>query len=112
MYAIYRALVAIKDKIDNGLFDPNVTITIFSDSKNCIECLNGTFVWNGHADSEILKNLYKNIHSLGLKVYYENVKGHSGDEFNEYADALARQGAMKDFKGELISYYGEYQKVI
>lgn len=45
-------------------------------------------------------------------MYYENVKGHSGDEFNEYADALARQGAMKDFKGELISYYGEYQKVI
>lgn len=112
MYAIYRALVAIKEKIDNGVFTPDVTITIFSDSQNCVECLNGSFVWNGHADSKILKNLYKNINSLGLKVYYENVKGHSGNEFNEYADALAKQGAMKDFKGELISYYREYQKVI
>lgn len=112
MYAIYRALVAIKDKIDKGVFNPDIMITIFSDSQNCVECLSGSFVWNGHADSEILKNLYKNIQSLGLKVYYENVKGHSGDEFNEYADALARQGAMKDFKGELISYYAEYQKVI
>lgn len=112
MYAIYRALVAIRDKIDNGVFGEDTTITIFSDSQNCVECLSGSFVWNGHADSEILKNLYRSINSLGLKVYYESVKGHSGDEFNEYADALARQGAMKDFKGELISYYGEYQKVI
>lgn len=112
MYAIYRALVAIKEKIKSGLFDKNIHITVYSDSQNCIECLNGSFSWKGHADSEILKNLYKSINDLGLRVHYNNVKGHSGDEFNEYADALARQGAMKDFKGELISYYGDFRKVI
>lgn len=105
MYAIYRALLAIKNKISEKQFIENISISVYSDSKNCIDCLNGSFPWNGHADAEILKDLYRSINNLGLKVKYKNVKGHSGDEFNEYADSLARQGAMKDFKGEMISYY-------
>jgi ribonuclease HI len=47
-----------------------------------------------------------------MMTTYHKVKGHAGHEFNEYADSLARQGAMKGFTGEMINHYKDGEKSV
>lgn len=107
MYAIYRSLFILKEKIKAGDLEKIDNVIIYSDSQNSIDCLQGSFVWKDHNDAVLMKKLYSDILELSsdFKVYYEGVEGHSGDIYNEYADSLARQGAMKGFTGEMINYY-------
>ncbi|MDI6977674.1 RNase H family protein [Serratia sp. Se-RSBMAAmG] len=107
MYAIHRALVAIKAKMEEGVLPANTEVRIYSDSQDCINCLQGFFSWNGRVDANLIKKLYMEIRELDMTTTYHKVKGHAGHKFNEYADSLARQGAMKGFTGEMINYYKE-----
>lgn len=112
MYAIHRALVAIKAKIEEGVLPANTEVKIYSDSQDCINCLQGFFSWNGRVDANLIKKLYLEIKELGMMTTYHKVKGHAGHEFNEYADSLARQGAMKGFTGEMINHYKDGEKSV
>lgn len=110
-------LTAIVKAIQHTLIHPNgfnknttgeQKITIYSDSAYCLNAINQKWInswalngWKNKEGKEIKnKELWqKTWHFLNLKnVEYEfiKVKGHSGNEFNELVDVLAKSAVKKE----------------
>lgn len=47
------------------------------------------------ANQNLTKNYREFIRNCGLKIQWHKVAAHTGDTWNEYADSLAKNGAMK-----------------
>lgn len=78
-------LSAVKYALKN-IYNFELPITIYTDSMYVINVLTGK--WKGTTNIELLqeiKDLMKNFNSIKFK----HVKGHSGNKYNERADALA-----------------------
>ena len=74
---------------------PNSSVTIHSDSQYSINVLSGR--WRASENLRII-NLYRRlVAEKNIKVTFEWVRGHNGDEWNELCDQIAR---------------GEYQKML
>ena len=74
---------------------PNSSVTIHSDSQYSINVLSGR--WRASENLKVI-NLYRRlVAERNIKVTFEWVRGHNGDEWNELCDQMAR---------------GEYQKML
>lgn len=94
------AILHILQKLDNEkIFNQNNFVEIpliYSDSAYCVNIINDwMFSWerNGwkRPKNQKVKNLeiIKQIYELRNLAEIKKVKGHSGDKWNEYVDALA-----------------------
>lgn len=99
LLAIIEALKFVKDTIKPGLFSQ---ITIYSDSSYCIKGItewihnwrkNG--FWRDKQKTQELKNreLWMELDKLDFhfNIEWKWVKGHAGNEWNEYVDKLAKE---------------------
>ncbi len=93
--SVYKAeMMAVGDALQwlKGNMDIMRTNVIFRDSKSVVEKLNGHL-----AQDETTRDIMITLRDLNLKVQTEVrwVKGHNGIVGNEWADSLARKGAME-----------------
>lgn len=47
------------------------------------------------ANCDLLQELYNVKHDKGHKIYYQHIEGHSGHEYNERCDALAKDQILE-----------------
>jgi ribonuclease HI len=94
-----RAILAVLMKIETGY-----TIDIYSDSTYCVNMLN-RFKSEPYHEPKKNRDLWSKVSKQirrhkgnGSKLMFTWVRGHSGNQFNEMADSLAQQGAMKEKK--------------
>ncbi|KAF5373348.1 hypothetical protein D9615_007464 [Tricholomella constricta] len=86
----------------------SATLHIFSDSKFVIDGLTKNLTswedrgWIGVSNAKILKAIVARLRKRKGKTLLTKVKGHSGDEGNDGADALANMGALKDAADENV----------
>lgn len=103
IYAVYQAI-----KLGIAVARAGDTLHIHSDSSYVVNaiskgwlarwCING---WKNSSDGSVANvDLWRKIlfllgkaHDKGIGVDMVKVKGHDGDEFNEKADALAKEAA-------------------
>lgn len=86
LLAILSALKAVGTENDKR------EITIYSDSKWCINCLTG--IWKPKKNQDILERI-KSI-TEKMPVVWKWVKGHNGNKWNEHADYLATSAIKKN----------------
>lgn len=81
-------LKAVIDCLEHISFD---YLTIYSDSKYVVDSINKNYKRNKNLD------LWKEFNRVkkGKRITLNWVKGHSGNEFNDYVDELARGEAEK-----------------
>ncbi|KAF6751799.1 hypothetical protein DFP72DRAFT_815935 [Ephemerocybe angulata] len=83
------------------------TLIIRTDSKYVIDAVGGNrrkiedTDWLGQSNRNILEPIIARIRQRKGRTIFEKVKGHSGDEGNDGADALAAEGAEKATGEEL-----------
>jgi len=63
------------------------SVTIYSDSRYAINVLSGK--WKAKQNIDLIR-LYDTVASRLSEIRFEWIKGHSGIEWNEYVDELAR----------------------
>ena len=114
--AIIESLEKLKEKIDYFLDEyKNVSINVFSDSSYCVSAftkgwlknwkLNG---WKTKQKSDVKNvDLWKKIDDIlysyknkNVKIRFTKIKGHSGNEFNEMCDEMAKLSIQKLRKSE------------
>lgn len=84
---IHGSMAAMKFAVDNGCKE----ITIYHDYEGIAKWPLG--LWKTNKEGTIsYKQYYDSIKSI-LKVNFQKVKGHSGDKYNDLADALAKKAA-------------------
>lgn len=69
---------------------PIESLTIISDSMYCIGC--ASLGWKRKKNVKLWKefdNQFSRVKELCPDIKFEHVKGHNGDEWNEYCDKLA-----------------------
>lgn len=81
-------LKAVIDCLEHISFD---CLTIYSDSKYVVDSINKNYKRNKNLD------LWEEFDRVkkGKQITLNWIKGHSGNEFNDYADELARREAEK-----------------
>lgn len=84
--AIYHALAYIKRYYEN-----DDIFTIKYDSEYAAKSVMGVF--NGAKNKELINNCRKLLKEITATIKFEHVKAHNGDEYNEKADKLAKEGA-------------------
>lgn len=80
--AIIVALRFIKEACNN--------IIIYTDSQYCIGC--ATLGWKRNKNKKLWQefdNQYSRVKKLCSNIKFEHVKGHNGNYWNDYCDALA-----------------------
>lgn len=83
LVAIIQGFRALKQK--------GLVVEVFTDSKNAIGWLSGTYQANDPDIRELVR-LYDEA-SEGQIVIFEKVKGHSGNDLNEKVDRVAQERA-------------------
>lgn len=68
------------------------SITIYSDSMYAINVLSGK--WKAKTNTDLVR-LYNTVAARLMKVKFKWVKGHSGNEYNEYVDNIASSESMR-----------------
>ena len=83
---VTAAITAIKRAIDEGCSK----ITVFYDYTGIENCATGACKRN----KQLTKDYYEEVNDLmkSIDVTFQHVKAHSGDENNNRADRLAKQG--------------------
>ena len=89
--------------------EPNSKVNIITDSKYCIGVLSQN--WKAKANKMLIKTIKDVIHDKKIVVKYEWVRGHSGNEFNEIADALANKVYQEHTGKELPEYHKEKKDI-
>lgn len=100
LYAIYQALLLIRQY---NLTEPIETVQLYTDSDYCVKIFN-EYIYNwlrndwknssGEtvANIEIIQSIYAMLKTMNVKISW--VKGHSGNKYNDMADALADKGRV------------------
>jgi len=83
---------------------PQATVDLFTDSQAAIDSINKSLSgpssprqWLKTNNDSIISNIRHRINTLYLSVKLHKIKGHSGNEYNEMADNLAKQ-VVRDAK--------------
>jgi ribonuclease HI len=103
LYAIYVGLTIIEQENDFQ----NKEVIILTDSKYCIGCFTEWIqTWSKNnwktasnkpvCNLDLIYPIYQLIYKLSSKyqIYFQYVKAHNGNEFNELADKLANRGRL------------------
>ena len=82
-------------------------VVVYSDSQYALGVLSGGYKAKKNTD---LVNFYKkSVKTLGIKVQYQWIKGHSGNKYNELCDAMCNEAAGMDLnaipKKKMQSYH-------
>ena len=100
--AIYGALEMIR--ISNWEKQRD-SYTIYGDSQYAGNLVFGN--WRAKDNKELVaktKSLLKAVRDLGIHVEWAHVKAHADDEYNEYADYLAKSGAYNVPEEEMLTF--------
>ena len=94
-------------------------VTIYSDSKYVVDCVNKgwCFKWKKNGELNILNvehrtnadlwSLFIDLYELHI-VTMEWIKGHNGNKYNEIADKLASSAALSD-NLKIDTYYEKFE---
>ncbi|MDI6977680.1 RNase H family protein [Serratia sp. Se-RSBMAAmG] len=104
LYAIYRSLLFIDNKMKAGELNPKAKIQIRTDSMDCVENLKK---YKSGKRNMLGLSLFAGIKKLtaGKNFKLEWVKGHAKDANNREVDKLAREGLAIDTHDEYLSLY-------
>lgn len=80
-------LMAIKVGLEL-IKDRTIPVTVISDSQYALNCIKGN--WSPKKNIELISEIHALIGTFD-KVFFKWVRGHSGNKYNERADALANQ---------------------
>ncbi|KAG2342363.1 hypothetical protein BDR05DRAFT_886599, partial [Suillus weaverae] len=87
--------------------EPYIPITFITDSRYAINCLTKHLPtwedtsWIGVVNSEFIKATVYQLRKRSAQMSFEWIKGHNGQNGNEQADKLVKEGANKLTAGEL-----------
>ena len=81
--AVLVALRLIKQKYDS--------ITLYSDSKYVVGTINNN--WKIKKNKRLWEEIYKELRKRQM-IKFEHIRGHQGNEWNEYVDKLAVQATQ------------------
>ena len=80
--ACIRAVMSVPDGSE---------LTIKTDSQYCVKVLGGE--WEAHANLGLIDRYHEERRKRHIRVGFVKVKGHSGNKWNDLADALCTQAA-------------------
>ena len=92
LFAIWSALLAVPMNINN--------INIFTDSQSAIDSINRHTILNFRQRSKIpnsiiIEQIWRLMRVKDINCRFVKVKAHTGNEYNEAADRIAKQAARK-----------------
>lgn len=103
LYAIYRASLFVKNKIDGGLLNKDINVTIMTDNQDNIhnyeKIKNKDFSMKGVM---LFKELLKETEDMDFQIGW--VKAHSNNLYNREADKLAKSALEMEKSEEYITH--------
>lgn len=77
-------------------------VVVYCDNQYAVNCLQKRWIfrwekqgWRNRRNGDLLVRLLSQYHRLNKQVTLKWIRGHSGNEHNELADALAHRGANR-----------------
>ena len=87
---VMASMIAMREAYNRGL----KRLVIYHDYQGIADWCTGA--WKTKKEgTRIYKEYYQQMRLSGLEILFVKVEGHSGDEWNDRADALARQAVGK-----------------